>query len=78
MIEFDEELDLCGLSCPLPTLRAGKALARMEPGRVLRVIATDPSTAKDIPAFVRNSGNELLEFREDGGKYYYLLRKAEG
>jgi len=76
MIDFDEELDLCGLTCPLPTLRASKALASMSSGQVLHVIATDPGTAKDLPAFIKNSGNELLESREDEGKFYYLLRKT--
>ena len=76
MIDFDDELDVCGLSCPLPTLRASKALAGMTSGQVLHVIATDPGTAKDLPAFIKNSGNELLEFREEVGKFYYLLRKG--
>ncbi len=76
MIDFDEELDLCGLSCPLPTLRASKALASMSSGQVLHVIATDPGTAKDLPAFIKNSGNKLLETREEAGKFYYLLQKA--
>ena len=75
MIDFDEELNVCGLACPLPTLRASKALASMASGQVLHVIATDPGTARDLPAFIKNSGNELLESREDGGKFYYLLRK---
>ena len=75
MIDFDEELDLCGLSCPLPTLRASKTLAGMASGQVLHVIATDPGTAKDLPAFIKNSGNELLESREEAGKFYYLLKK---
>ncbi len=76
MIDCDEELDVCGLSCPLPTLRASKALAGMASGQVLHVIATDPGTARDLPAFIKNSGNELLEAREEAGKFYYLLRKA--
>ncbi len=76
MIECDEELDLSGLSCPLPTLRASKALAGMAPGQVLHVIATDPGTARDLPAFIKNSGNELLESREEAGRFYYLLRKV--
>lgn len=76
MIEIDEELDLSGLSCPLPTLRASKALAGMKSGQVLHVIATDPGTTKDLPAYVKNSGNELLELREEGSKFYYLLRKT--
>jgi len=76
MIDCDEELDVCGLSCPLPTLRASKALAAMASGQVLHVIATDPGTAKDLPAFIKNSGNELLETREEAGRFYYLLRKA--
>ncbi len=76
MIDYDEELDLSGLSCPLPTLRASKALAGMRSGQLLHVIATDPGTAKDLPAFIKNSGNELLAFREEAGSFYYLLRKG--
>ena len=76
MAEFDQELDACGLSCPLPILRAKKALTRMASGQTLRIIATDPGSVRDFEAFSRQTGNELVESTEDGGKFYYRLRKA--
>ena len=76
MNDYDQELDACGLSCPLPILRAKKALARMASGEVLRIIATDPGSVKDFAAFSRQTGNELLESTEDGGTFRYRLKKA--
>ncbi len=76
MLEFDQELDACGLSCPLPILRTRKALQKMAIGEVLHIIATDPGTVIDIQAFSHQNGHELLESREEDGTYYYLLRKA--
>ncbi len=74
-IEIDQELDTSGLNCPLPILRAKKALAAMESGQVLHIIATDPGSARDFPAFARQTGHELLEASEKGDKFYYLMRK---
>jgi len=76
MHDIDQELDTSGLNCPLPILRAKKALTIMEPGQVLHIIATDPGSARDFPAFARQTGNELLEAREDGGKFHYLMKKG--
>jgi tRNA 2-thiouridine synthesizing protein A len=76
MSEFDQELDACGLNCPLPILRAKKTLGTMGSGEVLRVIATDPGSVKDFEAFSRQTGNALLESNEDAGKFYFLLKKA--
>ena len=76
MAEYDQELDACGLSCPLPILRAKKALSRMASGQILRVIATDPGSVKDFEAFSRQTGNELLESNENDGRFYYRMRKA--
>ncbi len=76
MYDIDRELDTSGLNCPLPILRAKKVLATMQAGQVLKIIATDPGSARDFPVFARQTGNELLEAREEGGKFYYLLRKA--
>ncbi len=75
MSEFDQELDATGLNCPLPILRAKKALNSMDGGQVLHIIATDPGSVKDFEAFSRQTGNELIESREDGGKYHFLMRK---
>jgi len=76
MADFDETLDASGLNCPLPILRAKKALARMESGMVLQVIATDPGSVKDFEAFSRQTGNALLESTSDAGRYVYLIRKS--
>jgi len=76
MSEFDQELDACGLNCPLPILRAKKTLAKMDTGKVLRVISTDPGSVKDFEAFAKQTGNELLESREQDGQFFYLLKKA--
>ena len=59
MADFDQELDACGLNCPLPILRAKKALASLDSGQVLRIIATDPGAIKDFEAFSKQTGNEL-------------------
>ena len=75
-MKFDEQLDATGLNCPLPILRAKKALARMDVGSVLQVTATDPGSVKDFEAFARQTGNELLDSSESGGTYTYWLKKA--
>ena len=76
MADFDEELDATGLNCPLPILRAKKALNGMESGKVLRIIATDPGSVKDFEAFCKQTGNELLSSAEEGGKFTFMIKKA--
>ena len=76
MADFDQELDASGLNCPLPILRAKKALAAMSSGQVLKIIATDPGSVTDFEAFATQTGNELLSSSEEGGKYVFLMKKA--
>jgi tRNA 2-thiouridine synthesizing protein A len=76
MANFDQELDASGLNCPLPILRAKKALASLDAGQVLRIIATDPGSVKDFEAFAKQTGNELLESGEEGGKFVFMIKKA--
>jgi len=76
MADFDQELDASGLNCPLPILRAKKTLAGMESGQVLHVIATDPGSVKDFDAFAKQTGNELMESREEDGKFLFLIKKS--
>jgi tRNA 2-thiouridine synthesizing protein A len=76
MAEFDQELDASGLNCPLPILRAKKTLNGMTAGQILHVIATDPGSVKDFDAFAKQTGNELMESKEDGGKFHFLIRKS--
>ena len=76
MADFDDELDATGLNCPLPILRAKKAMNGLEAGKVLRIIATDPGSVKDFEAFAKQTGNELLSSSEEGGKFLFLMKKG--
>jgi len=76
MANFDQELDASGLNCPLPILRAKKALGTLSAGQVLRIIATDPGSVKDFDAFAKQTGNELMESGEEGGKFVFLIKKS--
>jgi len=73
---IDCELDTSGLNCPLPLLKAKKALAGLHSGQVLRIIATDSGSVKDFTAFAKQTGNDLLESSEDNGSFYFLMRKT--
>jgi tRNA 2-thiouridine synthesizing protein A len=76
MADFDQELDATGLNCPLPILRAKKSLAGLNSGQVLRIVATDPGSVKDFEAFAKQTGNELLESKEESGKFVFRMKKA--
>ncbi|NCA88162.1 MAG: sulfurtransferase TusA family protein [Gammaproteobacteria bacterium] len=76
MAAFDQELDASGLNCPLPILRAKKTLNSMASGQVLHIIATDPGSVKDFDSFAKQTGNELMESKEEGGKFHFLIKKA--
>ena len=72
---FDRELDVQGLKCPLPILRTKKSLSEMATGEVLRVLATDPSAAKDFQAFARQTGNQLLSSAETDQVFEFYFRR---
>jgi tRNA 2-thiouridine synthesizing protein A len=74
-MDVQKEVDARGLNCPLPILKAKKALSDMNSGDVLRVIATDPGSVRDFQAFARQSGNELVEQLTSGADYLHLLRR---
>lgn len=75
-MQFDRELDVKGLKCPLPILRTKKSLSEMTSGQVLRVLATDPGAVKDFQAFARQTGNQLLSHAEDEQVFeFYFQRK---
>ncbi len=76
MSDYDQELDARGLNCPLPILRAKKALNGMAAGEVLKIISTDPGSVKDFEAFASQTGNELLESTEDGNEFYFMMKKS--
>jgi len=70
------ELDTRGLNCPLPVLKARKALKELAAGETLTVLATDPGSLGDFAAFCRTTGNALIEQREDNGVYTHVIRKS--
>ena len=72
---FDRDLDVKGLTCPLPILRTKKALADMASGEVLRILATDTGSLKDFPAFAKQTGNALLAHSEANGVYEFFLKR---
>jgi tRNA 2-thiouridine synthesizing protein A len=74
-MDFNKELDARGLNCPLPILRTKKALAEMASGDILKVIATDPGSVKDMQAFAKQTGNELVNSAEAGGEYTFFMKK---
>jgi tRNA 2-thiouridine synthesizing protein A len=72
----DQVLDARGLACPLPVLRARKAMGKLAPGAVLEVLATDPGAVRDFDAFCEATGHELLDRRQEGSDLIFLIRKA--
>ncbi|MDE1980545.1 MAG: sulfurtransferase TusA family protein [Thiomonas sp.] len=72
---MDVDLDTRGLNCPLPILKAKKALAQMQSGQVLRIVSTDIGSVKDFQAFARQTGNALVDQKTAGGEYHHLLRR---
>ena len=76
MSDFDQELDATGLNCPLPILRAKKAINGLEGGQTLKIISTDPGSVKDFEAFCKQTGNELLSSGEESGKFVFMIKKA--
>ena len=74
--ELEELIDLWGLLCPLPVLKAGKRLAAMQTGHVLKVLATDPMAAIDMPHFCNEQGHELLESGRNGDILIFRIRRT--
>ena len=74
-MDAHKELDTRGLNCPLPILKAKKALADMTSGEVLKVVATDPGSVRDFQAFARQTGNELVEQQTAGDEFIHVLRR---
>ncbi len=76
-MESNKKLDACGLTCPLPLLKAKQALNGLEAGLVLEVTCTDPGSVRDFEVFSKQSGHPLLKSEAADGRYTYWLRKAE-
>jgi len=74
-MNFDKELDARGLNCPLPILKAKKALNDMQSGQVLKIVATDPGSVKDFQAFCKQTGNDLLSQAAAEKEFTFFLRR---
>lgn len=74
-MQADKDLDVRGLNCPLPILKAKKALADIGSGQCLRVLATDPGSVRDFEAFARQTGHALVEQSVAGEEFTFVLRK---
>ena len=74
-MDFDKELDARGLNCPLPILKAKKALTDMSSGQVLRIVATDPGSVKDFEAFAKQTGHPLLSQASTATEFTFFLKK---
>ena len=72
----DATLDAKGLNCPLPILKAKKALKELSNGQTLEILATDPGAVADFEAFCRTTGNKLVESGEDGDTYRFIIERV--
>jgi TusA-related sulfurtransferase len=74
-MDYQRDIDTRGMNCPLPILKAKKALADMKSGEVLKVVATDPNSTRDFQAFARQTGNELVEQTAENDEFTHYLRR---
>jgi tRNA 2-thiouridine synthesizing protein A len=75
-ITEDRVLDARGLLCPMPVVKAGKEIKTLEPGQVLKLLATDRGSVADVPAWAADTGNEVLEWHEEDGVFVYFIRRG--
>jgi tRNA 2-thiouridine synthesizing protein A len=74
-MDISKELDTRGLNCPLPILKAKKALGELASGELLKVVATDAGSMRDFQAFAKQTGNELIEQQNIGVEFIHILRR---
>ena len=74
MENFDSELDACGLNCPLPIVRAKKAMSGLNAGHILKILSTDPGSARNFEAYCSQTGNELLSSTENNGQHSIFIK----
>jgi tRNA 2-thiouridine synthesizing protein A len=74
-MDYNKELDARGLNCPLPILKTKKALGELASGQVLKVVSTDAGSVKDMEAFAKQTGNELLASEPQGKEFVFFLKK---
>ena len=74
MVNVDVEVDAKGMYCPMPIVKLKKATKTMEPGQVLKLIATDPGAKRDVPAWANKTGAEILSSNEENGEFTFLIK----
>jgi tRNA 2-thiouridine synthesizing protein A len=72
------EINTSGMNCPLPVIKTGKMMNEMQPGQIIKVIATDPTSCNDIEVFCRQTGNELVKMAKLGDSFTFLIKKSGG
>jgi len=75
-MDADTTLDCKGLNCPMPVLKAKKAIESLEPGKILKIVTTDKGSLNDMPAFAKRTGNELLEIKEEDNTFVFFMKKS--
>ena len=75
VMNFDKELDTCGMNCPLPTLKTKKSLADMASGQMLKIVSTDSGSLKNMQSFANQTGNTLVSQTEENGEYIFFMQK---
>jgi tRNA 2-thiouridine synthesizing protein A len=75
LLEITEVIDARGLSCPMPIVKTAQAMKTLPPGAVIELLATDAGSIKDVAAWARVTGNELVEQRSDGAVYRFVIRR---
>jgi tRNA 2-thiouridine synthesizing protein A len=75
VIKEDQVLDCSGMLCPIPVVKASKAMKEVESGHIVKMIATDPGAPPDMEAWSRQTGNEILRSMQEDGKFIFYLRK---
>ena len=76
MVDVDQTLDCQGLSCPMPIIKLAKTMKKMDSGKVLEMLGTDPGSKEDVPKWCTKTGNQFIEMTEDSGVYKYYIRKG--
>ena len=77
VMDKDETLDSRGLMCPMPIVKLAKKMKELQVGKVVELIADDPGSKEDVPAWTQRTGNELVEMRQDGKIYYFYIKKKQ-
>jgi tRNA 2-thiouridine synthesizing protein A len=75
VVEISQTVDARGLSCPMPIVKTAQAAKIVPAGAAIEVLATDAGSVKDIPAWCRSTGNELVEQTQDGAVYRFVIRR---